>query len=37
VKDRKAETRLVEAGRRAEWTQGLVNPAVWRASTILFY
>jgi cystathionine beta-lyase len=36
VKDRKAETRLVEAGRRAEWTQGLVNPAVWRASTILF-
>jgi cystathionine beta-lyase len=36
VKDRKTETRLVEAGRRAEWTQGLVNPAVWRASTILF-
>jgi len=36
VKDRKPETRLVEAGRRAEWTQGLVNPAVWRASTILF-
>jgi cystathionine beta-lyase len=27
---------LVEAGRRGEWTQGLVNPAVWRASTILF-
>ncbi len=36
VKDRKPVTRLVEAGRRAEWTQGLVNPAVWRASTILF-
>jgi cystathionine beta-lyase len=36
MKDRKTETRLVEAGRRAEWTQGLVNPAVWRASTILF-
>jgi len=36
VKDRKIETRLVEAGRRAEWTQGMVNPAVWRASTILF-
>jgi len=36
MKDRKPETRLVEAGRRAEWTQGLVNPAVWRASTILF-
>jgi len=33
---RKLPTRLVEAGRRAEWTQGLVNPAVWRASTILF-
>jgi cystathionine beta-lyase len=36
VKGRKIETRLVEAGRREEWTQGLVNPAVWRASTILF-
>ena len=36
MKDRKVETRLVEAGRRPEWTQGLVNPAVWRASTILF-
>jgi cysteine-S-conjugate beta-lyase len=36
MKDRRPATRLVEAGRRAEWTQGLVNPAVWRASTILF-
>lgn len=36
MKDGKPATRLVEAGRRAEWTQGLVNPAVWRASTILF-
>ena len=36
MKGRKPATRLVEAGRRAEWTQGLVNPAVWRASTILF-
>jgi len=35
-KELKPETRLVEAGRRKEWTQGLVNPAVWRASTILF-
>jgi len=35
-KERKPETRLVEAGRRREWTQGIVNPAVWRASTILF-
>jgi cystathionine beta-lyase len=30
------ETHLVSAGRRAEWTQGVVNPPVWRASTILF-
>jgi cystathionine beta-lyase len=30
------DTRLVEAGRRREWTQGIVNPPVWRASTILF-
>ncbi len=35
-------TRLVEAGRRAEWTRGpdmtagIVNPPVWHASTILF-
>lgn len=29
-------TRLVEAGRRREWTQGIVNPPVWRASTVLF-
>jgi cystathionine beta-lyase len=36
VKGGRPETRLVEAGRRKEWTQGLVNPAVWRASTILF-
>ena len=36
MKPRRPETRLVEAGRRKEWTAGLVNPAVWRASTILF-
>lgn len=35
-RDVKPDTRLVAAGRRREWTQGLVNPAVWRASTILF-
>ena len=29
-------TRLVEAGRRREWTRGIVNPPVWRASTVLF-
>lgn len=34
--DKARDTRLVEAGRRREWTQGIVNPAVWRASTILF-
>ena len=32
----KPATRLVTAGRRKEWTQGIVSPAVWRASTILF-
>jgi cystathionine beta-lyase len=30
------DTRLVEGGRRPEWTNGIVNPAVWRASTVLF-
>jgi len=29
-------TRIVTAGRREEWTQGIVNPPVWRASTILY-
>src|SRR5689334_8318704 len=29
-------TRIVEAGRREEWTQGIVNPPVWHASTILY-
>jgi len=29
-------TRVVAAGRRAEWTGGIVNPPVWRASTILY-
>ncbi|GGO92522.1 cystathionine beta-lyase [Stakelama pacifica] len=29
-------TRLVTAGRRKEWTRGIVNPPVWRASTILY-
>jgi cystathionine beta-lyase len=36
------ETRLVQAGRRPEWTGmpgqpgGIVNPPIWRASTILY-
>jgi cystathionine beta-lyase len=32
----KPATRIVTAGRRNEWTQGVVNPPVWRASTILY-
>ncbi|WP_326524920.1 cystathionine beta-lyase [Sphingomonas sp.] len=30
------ETGIVRAGRRSEWTQGIVSPPVWRASTILY-
>jgi cysteine-S-conjugate beta-lyase len=33
---RGAATQLVQGGRRAEWTNGVVNPPVWRASTILY-
>jgi cystathionine beta-lyase len=33
---KKRDTTLVEAGRRKEWTAGIVNAPVWRASTILF-
>lgn len=29
-------TQAVQGGRRAEWTAGIVNPPVWRASTILY-
>ena len=29
-------TRVVTAGRRDEWTRGIVNTPVWRASTILY-
>ena len=29
-------TQVVRAGRRPEWTGGVVNPPVWRASTILY-
>lgn len=31
-----SQTRLVQAGRRAEWTGAVVNPPVWRASTHLY-
>ena len=33
---KRAESTVVEAGRRKEWTQGIVNPPIYRASTILF-
>ena len=33
---KRPETKLVAAGRRDEWTGGIVSPPVWRASTILF-
>jgi cysteine-S-conjugate beta-lyase len=33
---RKPATRLVEAGRRREWTGAVVNPPVWRGSTHLY-
>jgi cystathionine beta-lyase len=33
---KRPDTRLVGAGRRKEWTGGIVNPPVYRASTVLF-
>ncbi|CAN5394705.1 cystathionine beta-lyase [soil metagenome] len=37
MSDQKGDsTRVVAAGRRKEWTQGVVNTPVWRASTILY-
>ena len=33
---RRDETHVVQAGRRPEWTGAVVNPPVWRASTILY-
>ncbi len=35
-RDLSPATRLVAAGRRAEWTGAAVNPPVWRASTVLY-
>jgi cysteine-S-conjugate beta-lyase len=32
----KIATLIVQAGRKPEWTQSIVNPPVWRASTILY-
>jgi cystathionine beta-lyase len=34
--DTRPATQVVQAGRRPEWTGGIVNPPVWRASTILY-
>lgn len=36
MNDEKDATKIVQAGRKPEWTQGIVNPPVWRASTILY-
>jgi cystathionine beta-lyase len=36
ITDKREGTRVVQAGRRPEWTAGIVNPPVWRASTILY-
>lgn len=33
---RRPRTRVVTGGRRPEWTQGIVNPPIWRASTHLY-
>ena len=32
----KPATRLIEGGRREEWTGSVVNPPVWRGSTHLY-
>lgn len=34
--ERRDATRLVQAGRRPEWAGRVVNPPVWRGSTVLF-
>lgn len=36
MSDKKDATRIVTGGRRPEWTGGIVNPPVWRASTIVY-
>jgi cysteine-S-conjugate beta-lyase len=32
----RSDTRIVQSGRRSDYTRGIVNPPVWRASTVLF-
>jgi cystathionine beta-lyase len=34
--EQQKDTKLVTAGRRKEWTHGIVNPPVYRASTCIF-
>lgn len=36
IKNKNIETTLATTGRRKEWTSGIVNPPIYRASTILF-
>lgn len=36
MSERKPATRVVEGGRREEWTGAVVNPPVWRGSTHLY-
>lgn len=36
MSDKKDATKVVTGGRRPEWTGGIVNPPVWRASTIVY-
>jgi len=35
--DKNIDTKLVEVGRRKEWTHGIVNPPVYHASTCVFH
>ena len=35
-KDKRSDTKLVRAGRRGEWLQGMINVPVSRTSTVLF-
>ncbi|WP_448663105.1 cystathionine beta-lyase [Sphingomonas sp. CJ20] len=36
MSDEQDATKVVTGGRRPEWTQGIVNTPVWRASTIVY-
>lgn len=36
MSDKRDATKVVTGGRRPEWTGGIVNPPVWRASTIVY-